>query len=96
MLWIDTSGNLTNKICSRCYNRSIVSIRTTVTLDEDVVDRVKQEARSKGIPFRQALNDILRFGLLASRKAPQAAAFRIVPKHIGTIPGLNYDNVSAL
>jgi len=73
-----------------------VSIRTTVTLDEDVVDRVKQEARSKGIPFRQALNDILRFGLLASRKAPQAAAFRIVPKHMGTKPGLNYDNVSAL
>jgi hypothetical protein len=73
-----------------------MSIRTTVTLDEDVVDRLKQEARSKGIPFRQALNDTLRSGLLVSRKSPEAPVFRIVPKHMGTRPGLNYDNVSAL
>ena len=73
-----------------------MSIRTTVTLDEDLVERLKQEARSRGIPFRQALNDILRSGLIASRAARQAPPFRIKPKHMGTRSGLNYDNIAAL
>jgi hypothetical protein len=73
-----------------------MSIRTTVTLDENVMERLKQEARSRGIPFRQALNDVLRSGLLASRMSPQQLAFRIEPRHMGTRQDINYDNVAAL
>jgi hypothetical protein len=72
-----------------------MSIRTTVVLDEDVLERLKDEARSRGVPLRQALNDVLRSSLLAPRQEPQAP-FRIEPKHMGTTPGLNYDNVAAL
>ena len=73
-----------------------MSIRTTVTLDEDVVERLKDEARSRGIPFRQALNEILRTGLLAARIPHQAPPFRIEPKHMGTRPGVDYDNIASL
>ncbi len=73
-----------------------MSIRTTVTLDEDVLERLKQEARSRGIPFRQALNEVLRAGLLGSRVARRAPPFRIKAKHMGVRPGVNYDNIAAL
>ena len=33
-----------------------MSIRTTLTLDEDVHARLKDESRKRGIPFRQAHN----------------------------------------
>jgi len=32
-----------------------MSIRTTVTLDEDVYERLKEESRRRGVPFRQTL-----------------------------------------
>lgn len=37
----------------------------TVTLDEDVYERLQQESRSRGVSFRQTLNDVIRVGLHA-------------------------------
>jgi hypothetical protein len=73
-----------------------MSIRTTVTLDEDVIARLKRESRSRGVPFRQALNDLLRAALLASEKKPRKSTFRVKPTHMGHRPGLNYDDVESL
>ena len=73
-----------------------MGIRTTVTLDEDVVERLRQEARSRSLPFRQVLNDVLRSGLLPERVPSQAPPFRVKPKRMGTRPGVNYDNIAAL
>ena len=47
-----------------------MSIRTTVTLDEDVLDRVRRESRSRGASFRDTLNDLLRFALIAGQQRP--------------------------
>lgn len=44
-----------------------MSIRTTVVLDEDVLERVRDRAREENVPFRNKLNDLLRDGL--ARKA---------------------------
>ena len=50
-----------------------MSIRTTVTLDDDVMERVQRHARSLGKPFKEALDELLRTWLLgggiSSRKA---------------------------
>ena len=73
-----------------------MSIRTTVTLDDDVFERLQQESRKRAVPFRQAINDILRSGLLAAQRPAGRRKFRVEPRHMGTRPGLNYDNVSAL
>lgn len=39
-------------------------MRTTLTLDDDVVALLKQRARQTGRPFKQVVNDALRSGLL--------------------------------
>lgn len=73
-----------------------MSIRTTVTLDEDVMERLREVSRQRGVPFRRAINDVLRAGLIAATAPPVRREFRVRPKHMGTRPGLNYDNISAL
>jgi hypothetical protein len=72
-----------------------MSIRTTVTLDEDLVERLKLESRSRGASFRQTLNDVLRVGLHAPKVEPRQR-FRVRASHTGYRPGLNYDRIEAL
>ncbi len=72
-----------------------MSIRTTVTLDDDVVDRVKRESRSRGASFRATLNDLLRTALSLQTRA-QRRTLKIKPVRMGYRTGLNYDNVEAL
>jgi uncharacterized protein (DUF4415 family) len=74
------------------------SIRTTVTLDEDVLERVKQESRERGHSFRETLNNLLRFALSAEKTpVPEQKPFKIRPFHdMGVFPGLNYDKMSEL
>ena len=74
-----------------------MGIRTTVTLDEDVLERVKQESRSRGIPFKQALNDLLRHATSRSAEVhPSRREFRIKPLDLKFVPGLNYDCTASL
>jgi hypothetical protein len=73
-----------------------MSIRTTVTLDEDVAERVKQQSRSRGKSFRETLNDLLRAGLVATESQPRRRKLNLVPHHGGYYPGLNYDCTEAL
>jgi hypothetical protein len=73
-----------------------MGIRTTITLDEDVLERVKQQSRSRGTSFRETLNELLRLGLLASETRPKRGRFRVKPTHMGYRPGLNYDSVESL
>jgi hypothetical protein len=73
-----------------------VSIRTTVTLDDDVVARVKRESQSRGATFRDTLNDLLRAALLGVDSKPRRRALEIKPAHMGHKPGLDYDNIESL
>jgi hypothetical protein len=73
-----------------------MSIRTTVTLDKDVYDRARDFSKARGIPFRQALNELVRTGLVSQSARKPKAAFRIKPVHLGLIPGLSYDCIGSL
>jgi hypothetical protein len=76
-----------------------MSIRTTVTLDEDVLESARSFSRQHGIAFRQALNELVRRGILFEKEAETAQAaqpFRVEPQHMGFRAGLNYDDVSEL
>ena len=72
-----------------------MGIRTTVTLDEDVLERVKQESRSRGKPFRQILNDLLRTGL-AKVQEQRRRNFKVRPFEFGFRQDLNYDDIEGL
>jgi hypothetical protein len=72
-----------------------MSVRTTVTLDDDVMDRVKRESRSRGASFRDTLNDLLRTALNVE-KQPRRRTLKINPVHMGYRTGLNYDDIESL
>jgi hypothetical protein len=73
-----------------------MSIRTTVTLDEDVLARVKQESCSRGASFRDTLNDLLRAALLQKKGDSRRRTLKIVPRHMGYRPELNHDSIESL
>jgi hypothetical protein len=74
-----------------------VSIRTTVSLDEDVLEKLKQESRERGDSFKETLNNLLRFALSAEKTpSPRQEKFQVRAFHMGTIPGLNYDKINDL
>jgi plasmid stability protein len=72
-----------------------MSVRTTVTLDDDVIDRVKRESRSRGASFRDTLNDLLRTALSPENR-PRRRTLKIKPIHMGYTAGLNHDSVESL
>ena len=73
-----------------------MSIRTTVTLDDDVHDRALDFSKARGIAFRRALNELVRAGLRAESNAPPVRPFKIKPVRLGLRPGLSYDDVEGL
>ena len=73
-----------------------MSIRTTVTLDDDVAARVKRESQTRGLSFRETLNELLRFALLNTAGKPSRRTLQIKPVHMGYKPGLNHDSVESL
>lgn len=73
-----------------------MSIRTTVTFDDDVIARVKSESQTRGASFRDTLNDLLRSALLSANGKPQRRTLTIRPVSMGYKPGLNYDSIESL
>jgi hypothetical protein len=72
-------------------------MRTTVTLDEDVATKLKAEVRRSGKPFKQALNDALRRGLVKPAANEDLPPFRVRARDLGGLrPGLSLDSVSKL
>lgn len=72
-----------------------MSTRTTVTLDDDVLVRVKEVSRARGVSFREAMNELLRTALI-EKPARSAEPFRVTPTDMGYRPELNYDSTEAL
>ena len=77
---------------------SIMSIRTTITLENDVLDAVKQRSRERGQPFRQTLNDLVRLAISMEAVPRERPIFKVRPFESGMkqIPGQNYDKTSEL
>jgi hypothetical protein len=73
-----------------------MSIRTTVTLEDDVVERVKHESKVRGATFKSTLNELLREALVQAG-TKQKRTLKIVPVNMGRrVPGLNYDCIGEL
>ena len=64
-------------------------MRTTLTLDPDVADRLRALARERGLPFKQVVNSVLRRGLSDGASAP--APFRVEARPLGLRPGIDLD-----
>jgi len=73
-----------------------MSVRTTITLDEDVIERIKDESRSRGTSFKATINDLLRTALLQPSQKPVKADFHVTTVSMGSYPGLDYDDIEGL
>ena len=65
-----------------------------MTLDEDVLERVKRESRSRGMSFKATLNDLLRTALL--KPDPVTRSLNGPATKMGQHPYLDYDDVEGL
>jgi hypothetical protein len=63
-------------------------MRTTVTLDPDVEAKLREVARERGISFKEALNNAVRAGLMATRGTRE---YRTPSRSLGLRPGINLD-----
>jgi predicted transcriptional regulator len=64
-------------------------VRTTITLADDVVAAVEKLRRERSIGLSEAINDLVRAGLVERRKAP---AFRQRAHDLGD--GIDFSNVA--
>jgi hypothetical protein len=69
-------------------------MRTTVTLDPDVVTALRQVVRERGVSFKEALNSAARAGLSAGRQA--ATPYRTPTRSFGLRPGVSLDKTLQL
>ncbi len=74
-------------------------MRTTITLDDDVVKTIREEMKAgEGKTFKEAVNELIRSGKyykvnsLEKRKKP----FKVRAKNLGLYEHLNYDKTSEL
>jgi len=67
-------------------------MRTTLTLDEDVADRLRALARERKLPFKQVVNAVLRRGLGEGSQDP----LRIQARALGLRPGIDLDQTLEL
>ena len=71
-------------------------MRTTVTLDDDVIAKIKAKMQKTGASFKDVVNEMLRTGLVVSEKAAKQKPFKVNARPLGLRPGLNYDSTSEL
>jgi hypothetical protein len=70
------------------------TMRTTLTLDADVADRLRALARERELPFKQVVNAVLRRGL--GEGAGAREPFRIEARPLGLRPGIDLDQALEL
>lgn len=70
-------------------------MRTTVTLEPDLVAALKERAAEQGVPFKEVLNRTLRAGLTQGA-ASGPREFRQRTVALGLRPGLDIDRAGRL
>jgi hypothetical protein len=77
-----------------CY---LQDVRTTLTLDEDVIAKLREDMRRTGKSFKETVNENLRVGLTFKTTPKPRKKFVVHARDMGAMrPGLSLDCVSAL
>lgn len=64
-------------------------MRTTLTLDDDVADFLKEQSQLHNKPLKHVVNEVLRRGMAPGAKRSAPPRFRIVPNHSKLFPGVD-------
>jgi hypothetical protein len=71
-------------------------MRTTLTLDSDVAQRLASETRRTGKSLKTLVNDAIRLGLGLTSRQPKASRFTVEPHAFGLRPGIDPDRLNQL
>jgi len=71
-------------------------VRTTLSLDRDVAERLRLEMRRTGKGLKESVNEALRRGLALGGRPPRAPRFRVEPHAFGFKPGIDLDRLNQL
>ena len=71
-------------------------MRTTLSIDDDVLEKAKAAAAKRRLPFRTVINEALRTELKSFGTPPQAMRYRTHARKLGLKAGLNLDNIQEL
>jgi hypothetical protein len=69
-------------------------MRTTLTVDDDLLAKLKQRARERDVPLKQLINETLRAGLDAP--AGRSRRYRVPVLDLRARPGVDLDRALAL
>jgi hypothetical protein len=72
-------------------------MRTTLTLDEDIAERLQAESQRTGRSFKEVVNEHLRTSLARSRARKSMGEFRVASVDLGGPATIaSYDDVAAV
>ena len=71
-------------------------MRTTLTLDPDVAQKLKNRMTEQRAPLKTVINDALRRGLAAKPEPKPREPFRVVPHSFGFKPGIDVNKLNQL
>jgi hypothetical protein len=71
-------------------------MRTTLTLERDVAERIRQEMRRTGRGLKAIVNEALRLGLGGASRSARAARFTVKARDLGLRPGFDPDRMNQL
>ncbi|MDD5676884.1 MAG: DUF2191 domain-containing protein [Kiritimatiellae bacterium] len=71
-------------------------MRTTLTIEDDVLDRAKSVAARLHAPFRKVVNEALRAGLETVEAPAKMRPYHTKPHKMGLRTGRNLDNIQEL
>jgi len=71
-------------------------MRTTLTIDDDVLERARALAAKLHTPFRAVVNEALRAGLEEVEKPANRRPYETKPHAMGLYQGRNLDNIQEL
>ncbi len=66
-------------------------MRTTLTIEESIMQRLKEEAHKSGLPLKQIVNTTLEIGLRNLHKSNERQPYRLKTYAMGVPQGVDLD-----
>ncbi len=71
-------------------------MRTTISIDNDVIERARAVAEKLGAPFKSVVNEALRSGLDQIEQPAKYRSYKTKPHKMRLKAGRNIDNIEEL
>ena len=73
----------------------MLSVRTTITLEDSLAAKVRVRARKQNLSFKQVINEAVRSWLQTPAQQPKLKKFRVVPIMNSSFrPGIDVDKIN--